>query len=145
MWSWTEASWRKRSADKSCVPAHRPVPITAKRSGAFQSRFIAKTGDCLQEADETAYWPELISAAAVSNADEGAQHFPFLHFPFSIFPFLPRCHGDIDGDFTGQRAGEDAGLEFERAAITDFVIEQRMGDQGVHPLFIHLEKPFATG
>ena len=29
--------------------------------GAFHAEFIAKIGDCLKEADETAYWLELLA------------------------------------------------------------------------------------
>lgn len=53
--------------------------------------------------------------------------------------------GGVFGDFGGQGFGEDAGLEFEGAAVADFVIEEGMGDERVHALFIDLEKSFASG
>lgn len=37
-----------------------------------KAEFIAKIGDCLKEADETAYWLELISAEAVSPSERVA-------------------------------------------------------------------------
>jgi four helix bundle protein len=52
---------RKFSASKCCG---RELPSANYREasrGRSKAEFIAKVGDCLKEADETAYWLELLS------------------------------------------------------------------------------------
>lgn len=55
-----------------------------------------------------------------------------------------RGEGNISADFAGEDASEDAELEFERAAVADFIVEERMGDEVVHALFVGIEKLAAT-
>ena len=40
------------------------------------------------------------------------------------------------GNLAGQRAGEKPGLDFENTAVRDTVIENRVGDEIVHPFFV---------
>ena len=51
--------------------------------------------------------------------------------------------GDVSWDFAGKGFGQDAGLQFQSTAVADFVVEDRMDDKGVHPLFVDLEEAFA--
>ena len=49
---------------------------------------------------------------------------------------------NIFGNFSSENPGEDAELEFDRSAVTDFVVENGVSDQGVDALLVALEEFF---
>lgn len=46
-----------------------------------------------------------------------------------VYRCLPGHEGDVFRDFSGEAFGEDARLEFEGAAVADFVFKDRMGNE----------------
>ena len=52
--------------------------------------------------------------------------------------------GYVLRDFAGQGFAEQPSLEFERSAVADFVVEDGMGQERAHALFVDLEEAFAS-
>ena len=53
--------------------------------------------------------------------------------------------GGVFRNFARQHLCQESGLEFQRAAVADFVVEDRVRQQGTHALLIGLKEPLATG
>lgn len=55
-----------------------------------KAEFVAKIGDCLKEADETAYWLELMAAESVGRATEVASALEETNQLVAIFTTIKR-------------------------------------------------------